>query len=732
MATIVLAAAGSIVAGPTGATIGALIGQQIDSRIFRGPTREGPRLKELDVTTSSYGRPIARHYGRMRVAGTVIWATNLVEHRETSGGGKGQPKVANYSYSLSFAVALASRPIDRIGRIWADGNLLRGAGGDLKTGGAMRVYRGLADQPRDPLMQAALGDHCPAYRGCAYVVFEDLQLADFGNRIPALTFEVFAGEGPAMIADMTADLPGVAVDAADAHFPELAGFTHDGGGLGDVIALTDRLHPLHTTNGNGGLRIAASDRVTTSLPTLPDATAWDGGDFGQQSGTARTRSAVARGGAIALRYYDTARDYQPGLQFSDGAAGATSQATTVEFPGALHAPNARLLTQRMAVRHRQAGETLVWRCAGIDPAILPGALVHVPDTPGIWRVRSWEWRTGGIELELARHTFTEIASGIVDPGQGWSAPDRLPQPSSLRLFELPWDGNGSSTTRQIFAAVGAPTGLWSGAGLFSVVDDALTAIGQSSSSVRAISGALLTALGPGQPFRFDSRASLELQLEDADSQLQPASMAALAQGANRALLGNELVQFHNAEPLGGRRWRLRGLLRGRGGTEIEAQRLHPPGTRFTLIDDRLTTIDPDRIAPSPTAEVAAIGVADADPVIATLENAGVSRRPLMPVHPRIDHGADGSLNLQWTRRARGGWHWPNEVEQPLIEQSESYDVGLGPVDAPLRIWNVNAPGLTLDPAVMAALSASYSGAPLWVRQRGSFAVSSALFLTRLP
>ncbi|HDP88549.1 MAG TPA: hypothetical protein ENN42_01090, partial [Thioalkalivibrio sp.] len=31
----------------------------------------------------------------------------------------------------------------------------------------------------------------PAYRGTAYVVFEDLPLADFGNRIPQLSFEVF-------------------------------------------------------------------------------------------------------------------------------------------------------------------------------------------------------------------------------------------------------------------------------------------------------------------------------------------------------------------------------------------------------------------------------------------------------------------------------------------------------------------------------------------------------------
>src|SRR5690606_2653919 len=104
--------------------------------------REGARLKELPVTTSTYGMPIARHFGTMRAAGSIIWATNIAESSEKVSGGKGSPSTNAYSYSASFAVALASRPIASVGRIWADGNLLRGAGGDLKVSGQFRVYTG--------------------------------------------------------------------------------------------------------------------------------------------------------------------------------------------------------------------------------------------------------------------------------------------------------------------------------------------------------------------------------------------------------------------------------------------------------------------------------------------------------------------------------------------------------------------------------------------------------------
>src|SRR5690606_38517213 len=113
------------IGGPLGGAIGSLIGHQLDRAVVgSGPRREGPRLRELAVTTSSYGTPIPRHFGTMRAAGTIVWATDLAESSERSGGGKGRPATTTYDYSASFAVALASRPIWRLGRVWADGNLL--------------------------------------------------------------------------------------------------------------------------------------------------------------------------------------------------------------------------------------------------------------------------------------------------------------------------------------------------------------------------------------------------------------------------------------------------------------------------------------------------------------------------------------------------------------------------------------------------------------------------------
>ncbi len=58
-------------------------------------------------------------------------------------------------------------------------------------------YTGSDDQLPDSLIEAKEGaGNAPAYRGLAYIVFERLALADFGNRIPQLSFEVHRAVDP--------------------------------------------------------------------------------------------------------------------------------------------------------------------------------------------------------------------------------------------------------------------------------------------------------------------------------------------------------------------------------------------------------------------------------------------------------------------------------------------------------------------------------------------------------
>ena len=720
MATVIFGALGTLVGGPVGGAIGALLGREVDRAILGVPGREGPRLKELAVSSSSYGQPIARQFGAMRVAGTIIWATDLRESRARSGGGKGRPATTSYSYSVSLAVAVSSRPIERIGRIWADGNLLRGAAGDLKTGGTLRVHRGHADQPRDPLLAAALGATCPAHRGLAYVVFEDLELADFGNRIPALSFEVFAsGAGSNLLPALLSGNNDIAVGPL-AEAGSLAGFAHESGSYAQVLELLDQVVPISADAGAAGLRIGAPDAAPVELP---EPIAADDGDFAARTGVRRTHG--ERGRATALRYYDRARDYQPGLQRATGRAPSGGE-RTLELPATLSAEGARALVQRMHGRNLTGGARLQIRVAALDTAIRPGAAIMVPGE-GVWRVAAWEWRSGGVELDLQRLPASSVAAQPADPGTPWSPADRLPAPTLLHVFELPWDGTGSADAIRVHAAVGAGEGRWSGAALFVERSGALVPL-QTVSPKRATTARLTEPLDSSPALMFEPGASIEIQCDDPDAEFATVGGAALAAGANTLLVGEEIVQFMRAVPLREGRWRLEGLLRGRAATEAEAVAGHGVGAPVVLLDEVPVLIDGAGFDAA-TERIAAIGAGDTEPVFAMVAAAGASRRPLAPVHPAAETLLSGALELSWTRRARGSWAWRDGVDVPLVEEREAYEVGAGPVVAPLALWLTDAPSYTLDPATLAALPAS---TPLWVRQIGTHARSPERLLHVIP
>ena len=206
MATLILgavgAAAGGSIAGAgllgiggavAGRAAGAIIGSMIDQRLLgtgSAPVEIG-RRDQLRLMGAREGTPIPRIWGQMRLAGHLIWSGDFIERSRTTttggkGGGGGGQQTTTYRYAVSVAVAVCQGPATRIGRIWADGQVLD------KDNLNLRFYPGDESQLADPLIAASVeGGEAPAYRGTAYVVIEELRLTPFGNRIPQFSFEVF-------------------------------------------------------------------------------------------------------------------------------------------------------------------------------------------------------------------------------------------------------------------------------------------------------------------------------------------------------------------------------------------------------------------------------------------------------------------------------------------------------------------------------------------------------------
>ncbi|HEX3754558.1 MAG TPA: glycoside hydrolase/phage tail family protein [Rhizomicrobium sp.] len=285
MASLLLGAAGSAL-GPSlfgsvslfgatisgaqiGSALGALAGAEIDAALMPGKnvTRSGPRLSDVNIQASTEGSAIPRLFGRMRLAGQLIWASQFKETAtttKTSSGGKGGASTTvtetDYTYSISFAVGLSEGIATRLGRVWANGNLL-----DLSQQ-TIRFYAGSETQAPDPLITDIEGSgNTPAYRGLCYVVFEDMQLADFGNRIPQLQFELIRSIGHDDPDSLENRLTGVALIPGAGEFVYATEAVFEDDGAGGSVA-----ENVHGVTGEADM-LASLDDLAASAPNLKAA-----------------------------------------------------------------------------------------------------------------------------------------------------------------------------------------------------------------------------------------------------------------------------------------------------------------------------------------------------------------------------------------------------------------------------------------------------------------------------
>lgn len=698
MATLVLGVVGRAVLGPVGGLVGALVGSAVDRRLLgSGGGRGGARQAAPELQAASYGEPLPVVRGRMRVSGNVVWAAPVRETTTRSGGGKRGPATTSYSYSASFAVVLAARAIVGIGRVWADGKLLRDAGGQWLQPVTMRLHHGGERQLPDPLIAAA-ESNAPAFRGLAYAVFEDLPLAEFGNRLPNLSFELIADDGPVALGAALADLAagvGVHLPVRGA-FPDVTG-VH----IGTTGALGDALIPVLKATGAvlaGGMALVGPGQAAVAIDPGGAANA-------QGSGSVRPRdrqrraAAASTPDAIELGYYDVDRDYQPGLQRARLRVGGRVDGDGL--PLALTATAAKSLCGdrllRLAAERQQRTLRLPWRFLGIAP----GDVLRLDGAD--WQVRETRFEGFVLGLDLVRVASGAAPALASDPGRVLDHGDSAAGPTTLAVMDLPLlPGETSDGPRLWVAAAGASRG-WRRAAIALSLDDGASfeAVGVVPAAVAM--GRALTVLPGADPAGWDRLSHVDVELIADAMWLESRSETSVLAGSNMALLGAEIIQFATAEALGGRRFRLSGLLRGRRGTD-HAAASHAVDDRFVLLDPAAMLALPmplERVGQS--IRVRAAGMGDAATPPETMIVGAEAIRPLPPVHLRWERRA-GELHFRWVAQSRLGFGWPDLTDVPAGEARLAFRVVLRNTAGPVAESETSAP----------QWSAPDQAGPLWL------------------
>lgn len=718
MATIVLTAVGSLIGGPIGASIGSFIGSQIDQALF-APTfkSEGPRLSDLSVQASSYGNPIPRVFGpENRVSGNVIWSTGLVETKTTTKqGGKGggaKTKTTNYSYHVDCAIGLCRGPAI-VKRIWADGKLFREYDGTQKHADEVRVYAGWEDQLPDPTIQAALGaGNVPAYRALCYVVFDRLELAEFGNRLPNFTFEVEA-HSTATVATVIDELTQAAnvpyMDAARTDYLDIRGYT-----IGRVTTIRGALEPLRqafffdATEAEGELQFFPSDGTPVARVPSHDLGA-------HQFGTDRpnayelTRSAdIELPRQVTVQFLDPARDYQENSQRARRSTRPSDNDVAIELPIVLSAGEAKSIAEQIV--------STAWTSRDAFSYLLPIQYLHVEPGHKIvvghddgkdrtLRVKRRELRLPGSLMVECANDATAILS-VSSSAASAPVPVQqvtLPGLTVAHLMDLPILLDADDNSGFYVAGSGASSG-WRSASLYRSLDGGVNFDSFEDIEQGAIIGVTGGVLGVGSPHYWDNKNQVTVTLLNPADALSSLNALQVLNGGNAAVIGSEIVQFQNAELIGPLQYRLSGLLRGRKGTEDQIG-IHAAGERFILLTGG-GIFSPDvaaaELGVSRQYRAAAAGTVLGDAPVFSFTHSGRWAKPYPAAHVKGSRNGTGDLALSWIRRTRFEAPWLDGQDAPLGEASEAYEIDVMNGAAVVRTITAATPVATYTQAEQVA------------------------------
>ncbi|WP_150001509.1 phage tail protein [Iodidimonas gelatinilytica] len=686
--------------------MGAAIGSVIDRSVFLGggSVREGPRLSDLSVQSSALGETIPLVFGTARVSGNVIWSSGLIEKRseEKQSGGKGRKSTSTvtFSYSVSLAVGLGARPIQGVRRIWADGKLLRDEAGRWLSPATLRVYQGTETQNPDVLIEAHEGiANAPAFRGMAYAVLEGLELAEFANRVPNLSFEVIADD-----AVSAGDLLVEIAARSGVETAQATGLDQSVEGLALARDVPSRsaiegvmgLFPASVSEGGGVLSFR-------SLDAGDERTVFET-DMGAGGQTDEDRWAVhitREQGAdllqeLSVRYGDPQRDYQPALQRARRQQGFAGNRGIIDSPLFLSGDRAKRQVEQMLALSWMKQETHQLRLT-VDFASLDAGdrlAYQLDETTVRLLIEEMDIAPDGVLVSgypvstLPNLDFNSSATG------NFTAPVvELVGSTEFQALDLPGLGT-SREPLQVLAALAGGSPGWRGGSVYLSRDGGETYDILVSSRVAAIMGEVLTFLPQGPSAYWDEQNEIRVRLMRPDMQLESRTSLAVLNGANRIVAGNEIIQFRDAFLDADGSYRLRGLLRGRNGTEW-AMNGHQPGERFVLLDGGglvEMTVPESLLGQSMLIKAVSVNnlLNDADPE--TLSYQGRSLMPLAPVHVKASReGQD--LVVRWVRRTRQSGDWVDGRDVPLGEERELYELDILDAGQVVRTISTSQPEL---------------------------------------
>lgn len=567
--------------------------------------------------------------------------------------------------------------------ILGDGNVQ-----DLVAGNATLTQ----SQVVDPTVDAGRGNKGVRRRGNAHVVFTKLRLRNYGNRIPQMSCILRKRTG-ATVLEVVQDilkLAGVTqTDLNGVPTTTLRGLTVRGAAepariLQPIMLAFDLLGQ----EGSGSLRIF--ERQNAEIVVL-DETYMGAHQLGQnppQTAQLTRIDDVERPNEVTVRFQNADFDYQTSTEVDRLAKrGERRRIRPIELgPLALGNGEGRQLATRILWDIWGGRFTCRADLMPRDSNLLPGDVIRFSKAG-----QSWDFLLTQVDLNpldfrmrvqgVQQLTDTRLlTTGPAIPPETLAANRQvlrtvLPTVRAEVLDVGPLS-DAHLTSPGVYCAIGAGYGSeWSGGAVFESRDGGSSYDPLCSALGAATIGYAQTVLATGTVDVWDRSSKVEVVVPDT-VQLESRSEADVLNGANRCVIGSEVLAYQTATLIGHNTYELSVLARGLLDTWDEIGS-HVVGERFVLDDDSVQFVDGIHgdvgVAVKLKAVTSGGSFDDVDPVDLTYE--GSTIRPFAPMDIAGSRNATNDLAITWTRRTRADVRVLEQVT-PLLESAEEYEVDL--------------------------------------------------------
>lgn len=446
----------------------------------------------------------------------------------------------------------------------------------------------------------------------------------------------------------------------------------------DVIEQLMSAYFFDAVESDGALQFVP--RGNASVVTISEDELLPVGEGGERLRIQR-RQELELPAQVEVLYFNRLKNYQTGTRRASRQITESSDRLTLHLPLVFSDQRAEMVAA-IALYHQWMARThyqfeLSMRYADLEPADV--ITVQANGASHVMRITNIHLgRPGKVQIDaVAEDGLTYDAYAQPDEDEvaltQAGAPVAQTQLAFLDIPALSTDSADAATLR--FAAAGLASN-WNGSVVYRSDDGGGRYNRLVSFSDACVMGTAVTALTDGQSCVFDEVSSVDVVLLGS-GELAGASELAVLNGANLALIGEELIQFKDATELTTGKYRLSGLLRGRMGTEHHTAS-HSAGEQFVLLDGKLQkdVMPTGLIGLARDYKAVSVGSTLGASSLQSFTYQANALKPYAPVHIEGVRDGSGNLTLSWVRRTRVGGLWRDYADVPLSEESEAYDIDI--------------------------------------------------------